>query len=449
MLQYLDQDYAQSLESELQERLHQRADFLCKHVVIAGEKFKGYYLRTLVNLPVTLSILNQIVMDKNNDLKWDALHSMEVDASGSLNALFDYVLKGKLILFGQEGFFAIIEPEGAELSRAVMSPNSENPLQSAFDAFTEDLDTNIGLIQKKMISDQLVIETRSVGNRALKKIAMVYLKGTTLPEVIESVKKKLDENAHLELSTVRDLTRILGHPKLTLIPTYISSELPEETVQNLLNGKVVILMDQFSFAFAFPAIVSDLWSTTLDVQYPLLFQVFLRAIRGASLLLSVTLPGLYVVLNSVNPELLRIQLAITVAKSREGVPYPSLIEALLVLLLLEMIIEATIRLPKNIGPTITMIGGILLGQAIVQAKLVSNLLIIILVASAISNFALTSYMNAVGVRLYKYVVLVVSSIFGIWGLEAALVWVILYFASLTTCAVPYLSWSVKGRMADE
>lgn len=149
MLQYLDQDYAQSLESELQERLYQRADFLCKHVVIAGEKFKAYYLRTLVNLPVTLSILNQIVMDKNNDLKWDALHSMEVDASGSLNALFDYVLQGKLILFGQEGFFAIIEPEGAELSRAVMSPNSENPLQSAFDAFTEDLDTNIGLIQKK------------------------------------------------------------------------------------------------------------------------------------------------------------------------------------------------------------------------------------------------------------------------------------------------------------
>jgi len=448
-LQHFDPEIVQSLESGLQERFHQRSDFLCKHVVIAGEKFKAYYFRTLVNLPKTLSILNQIGIDKKNDFKWNAILSMEVDAPVSLNELYNHLLRGKLILLGQKGLVAVIEPEHAELSRPVMSPNSENPLQSAFDAFTEDLDTNIGLIRKKMISDQLVIETRSVGSQSIKKIALVYLKGTTLPEVIESVEKKLEENAHHELTTVRDLTQILGHPKFTLIPTYISSELPEETVQNLLNGKVVILMDQFSFAFAFPAIVSDLWSTTLDVQYPLLFQQFLRTIRGASLLLSVTLPGLYVVLNSVNPELLRIQLAITVAKSREGVPYPSLIEALLVLLLLEMIVEATIRLPKNIGPTITMIGGILLGQAIVQAKLVSNLLIIILVASAISNFALTSYMNAVGVRLYKYVVLVVSSIFGIWGLEAALVWVILYFASLTTSTVPYLSWSLKGKTADE
>ncbi|ASS65892.2 MULTISPECIES: spore germination protein [unclassified Paenibacillus] len=448
-MQYVDPEIVHRLESGLQERFHQRSDFLCKQIVVAGEKFKAYYLRTLVNLPMTLSILNQIGIDRNHDLKWDALHSMEADAAVSLDALYDLVLQGKLILLGGEGFVAIIEPEHAELSRPVMIPNSENPLQSAFDAFTEDLDINIGLIRKKMISDQLVIETRFVGNQSIKKLAMVYLKGTARPEVIEAVEKKLDENARQELTTVRDLTRILGHPKFTLFPTYISSELPEETVQNLLHGKVVILMDQFSFAFAFPAIVSDLWSTTLDVHYPLLFQLFLRAIRGASLLLSLTLPGLYVVLNSVNPELLRIQLAITVAKSREGVPYPSLIEALMVLLLLEMIIEATIRLPKNIGPTITMIGGILLGQAIVQAKLVSNLLIIILVASAISNFALTSYMNAVGVRLYKYVVLIVSAFFGIWGLEAAVIWLTLYLASLTTCSVPYLSFSLKGKIADE
>jgi hypothetical protein len=151
----------------------------------------------------------------------------------------------------------------------------------------------------------------------------------------------------------------------------------------------------------------------------------------------------------VNPELLRIQLAITVAKSREGVPYPSLIEMLLVMLLLEMIIEATIRLPKNIGPTITMIGGILLGQAIVQAKLVSNLLIIILVASAIANFVLAGYMNTTGIRMYKYVVMLISSFFGIWGLEAAMIWIIIYFASLSTCSVPYLSLSVKGKASDE
>ena len=117
------------------------------------------------------------------------------------------------------------------------------------------------------------------------------------------------------------------------------------------------------------------------------------------------------------------------------------------MVLLEMIVEATIRLPKNIGPTITMIGGILLGQAIVQARLVSNLLIIIIVASAIANFSLYGYLNALGIRIYKYVVMLVSSFFGIWGLEASIIWIILYFASLNNFNIPYLSLSVKGKGA--
>lgn len=395
--------------------------------------------------------MSQIGDSQDNKWKWEFLNGKEGDASAtaSLEKLCNAVLQGMLILFGKEGQVAVIESEAQNISRPVMIPNSENPLQSAFDAFTEDIDINIGILRKKMISDQLVIECRQIGTQSVKKLAIAYMEGVTRPEVIESIRKKLDENRRQELTTIRDLTRILGHPKFALTPTYTSSELPGETMQNIQNGKVVILLDQFSFAFAFPAIVTDLWSTSLDTQYPLPFQMFLRMIRGMAMLLAITLPGLYVVLNSVNPELLRIQLAIAVAENRQGVPYPSLIEALLVMLLLEMIIEATIRLPKNIGPTITMIGGILLGQAIIQAKLVSNLLIIILVASAIANFALTSYMNSVGVRLYKYVVLLASSFFGIWGIEVAMIWLMLYFSSLTNCSVPYLSFSLKGKTSDE
>jgi hypothetical protein len=418
-------------------------------VVIASEAVRACFLESLVNLRTTLPAVRQEAVDSDRDPIRQAFNPMREEVSEAVARLSCALLQGKLILFNQEGSVAIIEPVQPELSRSVMIPNSENPLQSAFDAFTEDIDINIGLLRKKMISDRLVVETRFMGGRSVKKIAMIYLEDTARENVIESIRDKLEHNSDKELTTVRELTRLLGHPKFALTPTYISSELPGETVQTLMNGKVVILIDQFSFAFAFPAIVTDLWTTTLDSNYPLLFQLFLRVVRVGAALMAVTLPGLYVVLNSVNPELLRIQLALTVANSREGVPYPSIIEMLLVLLLLEMIIEATIRLPKNIGPTITMIGGILLGQAIVQAKLVSNLLIIILVASAIANFALTSYINAVGIRMYRYVVMFASSFFGIWGLEAAMIWLLLYFSSLTTSTVPYLSLSVKGRVPDE
>ncbi|MFC4306934.1 spore germination protein [Cohnella boryungensis] len=434
---------------QLYDRFRKNSDFACRTVVIASEAVRACFLESLVNFRTTLPALCQEAVNSDRDSIRQAFNTMREDVSESVARLSGALLQGKLILFNKEGSVAIIEPVQPELSRSVMIPNSENPLQSAFDAFTEDIDINIGLLRKKMISDRLVVETRFMGRSSVKKIAMIYLEDTARQKVIESIRDKLEGNSDKELTTVRDLARLLGHPKFALTPTYISSELPGETVQTLINGKVVILIDQFSFAFAFPAIVTDLWTTTLDSNYPLLFQLFLRTLRVGASLMAVTLPGLYVVLNSVNPELLRIQLAITVANSREGVPYPSIIEMLLVLLLLEMIVEATIRLPKNIGPTITMIGGILLGQAIVQAKLVSNLLIIILVASAIANFALTSYMNAVGMRMYKYVVMFASSFFGIWGLEAAMIWLMLYFSSLTISTVPYLSLSVKGKVPDE
>ncbi|MCR8656585.1 spore germination protein [Paenibacillus endoradicis] len=436
----------QNIEKQLCERLKINSDFVEKNVTVANHQYKGYYLNTLVNLPATLSEINHKVQGEPNESYAD---KFRFERDPSLDQLSNEILQGKLVLFDIEGLVMVISPEKLDISRSVGPPQSENPLQSAFDAFTEDIDINLGMLRKKMVSDQLVIETRSTGVRSTKKLAVVYIKGAAPDRVIESILGKLEENKEQEVTTVRDLLGVLGHPKFTITPTYISSELPGEMVQNLMNGRVVILIDQFSFAFAFPAIVTDLWSTTLDVNYPYLFQIFLRTVRAIAAFLAITLPGLYVVLNSVNPELLRIQLAITVAKSREGVPYPSLIEMLLVMLLLEMIIEATIRLPKNIGPTITMIGGILLGQAIVQAKLVSNLLLIILVASAIANFALVGYMNTTGIRIYKYVVMLISTFFGIWGLEVAMIWFVLYLASLKISTVPYLSFSVKGKATDE
>ena len=246
------------------------------------------------------------------------------------------------------------------------------------------------------------MESSLAGSNSTRKLALVYIEETANPEVVRLIREKLQQNMGQDLNNVRDLMKSLGQPRISIMPTYLATELPVEALQNLHEGKVIIFMDQISFAFALPAVVSDLWAVKTDTNYPYLFQIFFRVIRFFGIAFSVTMPGLYIVLNSVNPELLRIQLAITVAKSREGVPYPSLVEILLVMLLLEMIIEASIRLPKNIGSTITMIGGILLGQAIVQAKLVSNLLIIILVASVIANFAISGYLNTIGIRIYKY-----------------------------------------------
>lgn len=183
-----------------------------------------------------------------------------------------------------------------------------------------------------------------------------------------------------------------------------------------------------------------------DRNLPPLIMVALRGLRIVGVLTALLFPGLYVALVSVNPEILRIELALSVAQSRADVPYPALIEILMMLLTLELIIEASVRLPKSIGPTITMVGGIIIGQAVVEAKLVSGLLIIVLAATTIANSTINGLQNSLSIRLFKYIIVILAAIYGVLGLLAGIVLVSAYLASIKAFDVSYLYLHLKKRM---
>ncbi|MCR8635884.1 spore germination protein [Paenibacillus radicis (ex Xue et al. 2023)] len=424
-------------EQQLIDQMKDNADFTITTVSFSGQLMTLYYLKSLVDLSETLSIMEQ---NPEESLQ-AAPFSIELVTS---------MLSGEIIIRQMDSDKPIsLTPVGSKLSRPIMPPQNEHPLQVAFDSFTEDLNTNIGLLRKKVKRKDMVVESHTTGTNSPRDIAFIYVKGEANIKVVEFIKQKLQNNKSNDIKNVADLLKMLEQPQLSLVPTYLSTEIAEETAQNLLDGKVIIIMDQFPFALAFPAIIKDLWSLKSDLNYPALVTFFYRFFRIVGILFAIVTPGLYVILNSVNPELLRIQLAISVAQSREGVPYPAIVEVCLMLVLLEMVIEATTRLPKSIGPTITMIGGIILGQAIVQAQLVSNLLIIILATSTIANFAIAGYMNTVGIRIFKYFTLLLSTMFGIFGLEASIIGLCIYLSGLNTTSVPYMSLSVKGQTSYE
>jgi hypothetical protein len=185
----------------------------------------------------------------------------------------------------------------------------------------------------------------------------------------------------------------------------------------------------------------DVFCLDSDRNLPLPLMLFLRALRVIGAWATLILPGLYVALVSFNPEVLRIEMALSIAATRIGVPYPAIVEIVIMLLILELIIEASVRLPKNIGPTITMVGGIILGQAVVQAKLVSNLLIIILAATTIANSTIVGLQQSLALRLSKYVVVIMASIFGLLGILEGLLLICAYLASLNTYGIPYVGFS--------
>lgn len=181
-MQRIHEQDLHELEKQLYDRFEKSTDFLSKNVVIADQEFRAYYMETLVDLPTTLSTINQAASGDENGSFQNMFRPFEEEASMSMDEIRNHILHGKLVLFSTEGMAAVMEPEHTDISRSVSAPESENPLQSAYDAFTEDINKNIGLLRKKMISEDLVIERRETGTRSTKKIAMVYLEELLKPK---------------------------------------------------------------------------------------------------------------------------------------------------------------------------------------------------------------------------------------------------------------------------
>ncbi|CAI6049149.1 spore germination protein [Cohnella sp. JJ-181] len=405
---------------------------------------------SLIDMPQTMIVLRQLAQ---NDVASDhPLFALDSGLGVAMQnpdeqALLDAIAEGDLLIFSDEADRCIrIVPVSRTLSRAIESPTTENVLRGAISAFNEDLDTNIGLVKKHSLSEKLRIRSYMLGKNQRRRSVLLHMEGQNHDRLLESISNKLESLPDKDIPDLQALSELLGFSKWSLISRFNTTELPQEAASALESGKVVLLLDRFPFAVVLPSLLSDLFVTQNDRNFPTVFRVSFQILRILGLLANVLLPGLYVALVAVNPEVLRIEIALSIAGSREGVPYPALVETLLLLVIIELTLESAIRLPKTIGPTMTMVGGIILGQAVVDAKLVSNILIIILAATTIANFTIIGFQNATALRLYKYLLLVLSAMFGVLGLFVGMVIICAYLGHVSTFGIPYLTrWKTGGR----
>ncbi|MCY9692865.1 spore germination protein [Paenibacillus alginolyticus] len=342
----------------------------------------------------------------------------------------------------------VIKPVPTMIKRAIDVPQNENVVESSYGAFNEDLDTNMALIRNELRSPTLTMNTLLMGTKQPKLTTLAYLSDSVNHRLLSSLMKKLEANKAKEFNHLQEIIKVLGEGNFSLISPCLTSERPAEAADHLKNGRVILFIEGLPFAFILPVIITDLWCVKSDRNFPKATMITLRMLRIIGLFIALVLPAIYVSLVSVNPEVLRIQLALSVAQSREGVPYPAFLEVIFMLIILEMLIEASVRLPKSIGPSITTVGGIILGQAVVSAKLVSNLFIIVLAASALANFTLNGVQNGLFIRLSKYVLIVFSAIFGVLGTIGGLIWLSIYMASISTFGVAYINVNVKEGPQD-
>ena len=398
---------------------------------------------TLIDLTKSNKYVRQIAASSFSvkELFTNLSDQLDVDIKQLKKAILD----GKLVIVSEDGKHnAIVEPFSRNLTRSIAEPQSESPIQGSIDAFVEDININIGLIRKRLNSERLCHYSYEVGKLESRKLSMLYVQGRVSGDLIKKITQQIKQ-IDTDIETVDDLNKYFSESKFRLISQFFQTELPNQATHSLKKDRIVIFLDNYPFALIFPHLLGDMFSIASDRNFPYIVAQALRTLRVMGAIINILLPALYVSIISVNPEILKIDLALFVSESRQGIPFPALLETIIMVVMVDLILEAIVRLPKSVGPTITMVGGIILGQAMVEAKLVSTLLVIVITAIVISGSVVSGIQNSLYIRLLRYPILILASIYGILGVFIGFFFIIVYLASLTSNGIPYAAFRIKRK----
>ncbi|WP_338823234.1 hypothetical protein MHOCP_14550 [Moorella humiferrea] len=353
--------------------------------------------------------------------------------------VIDGLLDGKAALMVEgSGRCLLLGIEGWE-KRPVEEPVNEVSVRGPREGFAENLATNISLIRRRLRTPELRFETLDLGRRTHTKVAICYLEGLALPGVLEEVRRRLqrfDIDGILESGYLEEL---IEDAPFSPMPQLNRTERPDKLVADLLEGKVGILTDGTPFALILPgSLVSQLQAPDdYYERWPL--SMGIRLFRYFGLFISLMLPSFYVALTSFHHEMIPTPLAIAIAAQREPVPYPAVVETIIMQILFEVLIEAGIRLPRAIGTTISIVGALVIGEAAVRAGLMSATMIIVIAATAIASFTVPNFSLGQAVRMLRLPMIFLAGTLGLLGIFAGLTALLIHLVSLRNFGQPYLS----------
>ncbi|EET59186.1 hypothetical protein BRYFOR_08900 [Marvinbryantia formatexigens DSM 14469] len=324
-------------------------------------------------------------------------------------------------------------------SMEIPKAEGEKNIRGSREAFTEDIGTNISLIEKRIRDGALTQEKWVLGRRTKTEAVLLYLEGVAYGKILEQVRTKLRVP---DIDSVMDggmLEQLMKENVWSPFPQCQASERPDRTAQALLEGRAAILLDHSPEALILPATVNSMFQTGDDYYRHFMVVSFLRLIRYLAAFLAAFLPGLYVAASCYHTQLLPTNLILSLAEARAGVPFPVLLEVLLMELAFELIREAGLRMPGAIGNTIGIVGGLIIGQSAVSANLVSPMTVVVVALTALGSFSVPNEEFSEALRLIKYVNVFLGGALGIVGIALGGYFLALHLTRLQSFGVPYLN----------
>ena len=355
----------------------------------------------------------------------------------TFSSAFNGVNMGNCVLFVDTIPFAFdIDVKGFK-QREVSTPNNEIIIQGPQEAFVENIRTNTSLLRRIVNSENLVIENVEVGKLSKTKCTICYMSNIASSDLIAEVRYRMNNLEIDSLLSSGELEQLIEENYTCSIPQVLMTERPDKATKYLYGGRVVVLVNGNPYALILPATLTDFISSPEDTNLRFQFANFLKILRLLAIGITLLLPGLYVAITDFHQELLPTELLFSILSSRENVPFPIIFEILVMEISFELIREAGLRVPSPIGPTIGIVGALVLGQAAVSASIVSPILIIIVAITAIASFAIPDFAFGFHLRLMRFAFILLGYIAGFFGVGIGLFVYVCVLCSLKSFGVPY------------
>lgn len=411
-------------------------------VLSSGNDINDFLLKPLSRLILQFPSINLY------SLVFNTISGNNVKEVTDLKEVIDYMFKGFCIVLVENKFIAV--EMKADLDRGINSTDSEVSIIGPKDSFNENFNTNLGLIRRRLRTPKLYSKTLFIGKSSNTKVGICYMNNIASSSLVNKVMKKLKAiniDGIMDSGYIRD--KLIERD--SVFPVINITERPDTVSQALLEGKVAIIVDNSPYVMIIPTFFIDFLHTPDDYYQKPINTTFIRIIRLIGFIIAIFLPAYYISVTTHNTSSIPITLLTNFTSQRLTVPFPAFVEALLMIISFEILRESDARIPSKMGTSVSILGGLVIGDAAVSAGIVSPIMIIVIAISAISGLIFTSNALTSAIRYYRIFLLIIATFFGIYGIFIGLIFLVTKLCSISSFGYPYmapLSPIIKEELSD-
>ena len=399
----------------------------------SSDKISDFIVRSLTSIENNIRKKDSLIEVIENDIS-----NFKISKVYNYENLCFYLHRGFTIILVDGANYSLALETKADISRGISLPETENTVRGAHDAFVEDFQINLGLIKKRIKTNDLWINTLNVGKYTGTKVGVLLINGVAKKELVDEVMKRLNK---INISGIIDssmLKNLIEKENKSVFPTIKSTERPDVVAKALLEGKIVIVVDNSPYALIIPSVLNDFFKTIEDVYGKSINVTFTRIIKHLAFWIALLTPAIYIALVTYNQEMIPTDLLVNFATQRDGVPFPAFFEAFIMMICFEILRESDLRTPSASGNALSIVGALILGDAAVNAGIVSPIMIIVIAITAISSLPFEEQEIINGLRWYRILFMIGGSLLGMVGVVVVFIYFISKLASMNTFGKPYL-----------